>query len=52
MVSMLDDDGNPACVDVVLSATMEYGMRRIKDVGQRLNITVAMVPPKFVLSRP
>ncbi len=27
---------------------MEYGMRRIKDVGQRLNITVAMVPPKFV----
>ena len=24
-------------------------MRRIKDVRQRLNITVAMVPPKFVL---
>ena len=27
---------------------MEYGMRRIKDVRQRLNVTVAMVPPKFV----
>ena len=44
MVSMLDDDGTPAGVDAVLSATMEYGMRRIKDVRQRLNITVAMVP--------
>ncbi len=45
MVSILDDDGNPAGVDAVLSATMQYGMRRIKDVGQHLNITVAMVPP-------
>ena len=44
---MLADDGTPASV-AVLSASMEYGMRRIKDVRQRLNITVAMVPPKFV----
>ncbi len=51
MLGMLGDDGNPASIDAVtvLSTTMEYGiMRRIKDVGQRLNITVAMVPPKFV----
>jgi hypothetical protein len=30
---MLDDDGNLAGVDTVLSATMEFGMQRIKDVG-------------------
>ncbi len=47
MVSMVDDDGSPASVDAVLSATMNYGMLRIKDVGQRLNITVAMVPLNF-----
>ena len=41
-VSMLDDDGNLAGVDTVLSATMEFGMQRIKDVGQRLTITVAI----------
>jgi hypothetical protein len=39
---MLDDDGNLAGVDTVLSATMEFGMQRIKDVGQRLTITVAI----------
>ncbi len=49
MVSNLDDDGNPASVDAVLSATIECGMRRIKDVVQRLNITVAIVQPKFVV---
>ena len=27
---------------------IRYGMRRIKDSRQRLNITMAMVPPKFV----
>ena len=48
MVSMLGGDGTPAGVDAVLRETMEDGMRRIKDVGQRLRITVAMVPPKFV----
>ena len=48
MVSMLGGDGTSAGVDAVLRATMEYGMRRIKDAGQRLRITVAMVPPKFV----
>jgi hypothetical protein len=48
MVSMLDDDGNPAGVDAVLGATIEYRMQRIKDVRQRLNITVAIMPPKFV----
>ena len=55
-MGMLDDDGTPAGADAVLSATMEYrdGMRRIKDalmwrimhVRQRINITVAMVPPR------
>ena len=33
MFSMLDRDGDRASVDAVLSATMEYGMLRIKDVG-------------------
>ena len=32
-VSRLGDDGNLAGVDTVLSATMEFGMQRIKDVG-------------------
>lgn len=41
-VSMLGDDGNLAGVDTVLSATMEFGMQRIEDVGQRLTITVAI----------
>ena len=45
---MPGDDGTPAGVDAVLRATMEYGKRRIKDAGQRLRITVAMVPPKLV----
>jgi hypothetical protein len=43
MVSMLDDDCNRASMDAVLRL-----MLRIKDVGQRLNITVATVLPKFV----
>ncbi len=51
MVSNLDDDGNPASVDAVLSAPIECGMRRIKDVVQRLNITVAIVQPKFMVEQ-
>ncbi len=47
MVGMLDDS-TPAGVDALLRATIEYWMSSIKDMGQRFNITVAMVPPKYV----
>jgi hypothetical protein len=50
MVTTMDNDGTPAGVDTVLNATimMDYGIRRIKDVRQRLYIIVAIMPPRFV----
>ena len=51
MVRMPGDDGTPAGVDAVLRATMEYGMRRIKDVGQRINITMTMMQDKSMRQR-